>query len=126
MQVTTGFVPLSTLQETPIKEKPVSTFDPAVALEQMSVEYRGRIDALRRDLASSHSADSSEQAVERENDEVLEALLSESQVALRQVEKARDRLREGTYGQCAKCGEAIGANRLAVMPMAERCVQCAD
>jgi RNA polymerase-binding transcription factor DksA len=104
----------------------MSTFDPAVVLEKLSVEYRGRIEALRQDLARSHSADSAEQALERENDEVLEALLGESQAALRKVEKARERLSEGAYGYCAKCGEAIGSQRLAVMPMAECCVQCAD
>jgi len=104
----------------------VTTFDPAIALEKMSVEYRDRIEALRQDLARSHSTDSAEQAVERENDEVLEALLSESEAALRKVEKARERLHEGVYGQCSKCGEAISVGRLAVMPMAERCVQCAD
>ena len=43
----------------------MSTFDPAVALEKLSVEYRGRIEALRRDLARGHSADSAEQAQER-------------------------------------------------------------
>jgi len=104
----------------------MSTFDPAAALEKMSVEYRARVEAIRLDLARSHSADSSEQAVERENDEVLEALLAEAEITLRKVEKARERLREGTYGKCRKCGEAIGEKRLAVMPMAECCVQCAD
>jgi len=104
----------------------MSTFDPAATLEKMSVEYRTRVEAIRRDLARSHSADSSEQAVERENDEVLEALLAEAEVTLRKVEKARERLREDTYGKCDKCGEAIGAERLAIMPMAECCVQCAD
>lgn len=104
----------------------MSTFDPSVVLEKLSVDYRGRIEALRRDLASGHSADSAEQAVERENDEVLEALLNESQAALRSVEQARERLHQGTYGSCSKCGAAIGNERLAVMPMAERCVQCAD
>jgi RNA polymerase-binding transcription factor DksA len=104
----------------------MTTFDPASALEQLSVEYRGRAESIRRDLASSHSADSAEQAAERQNDQVLEALLAESEGALRQVERARERLREGAYGICSKCGEAIGASRLAALPMAERCVSCAE
>lgn len=104
----------------------MSTYDPAEALDKMSDEYRTRVEAIRRDLARSHSADSSEQAVERENDEVLEALLAEAEVTLRKVEKARERLREGSYGHCSRCGAVIGAQRLAVMPMAECCVQCAD
>lgn len=104
----------------------MSRFNPAIALDKMSVEYRGRVEAIRRDLAGSHSPDSAEQAVERENDEVLEALLREAELALHAVEKARERVREGTYGRCSTCGAPIGDERLAVMPMAERCVQCAD
>ena len=104
----------------------MNNFDPATALEKLSDEYRGRAEAVRRDLGRSHSADFAEQATERQNDEVLEALLAESEGALRQVERARERLREGTYGHCAKCGEDIGIARLAVMPMAERCLKCAD
>ncbi|MBF7730218.1 TraR/DksA family transcriptional regulator [Pseudomonas sp. N040] len=104
----------------------MSSFDPASALEQLSLEYRGRIEAIRRDLTSSHSTDSAEQAAERQNDQVLEALLAETEGALRQVERARERLRAGTYGICSKCGEAIGASRLAALPMAECCLNCAD
>jgi RNA polymerase-binding transcription factor DksA len=101
-------------------------FDPAGTLEMLSAEYRTRAEAIRRDLRSSHSADFAEQATERQNDEVLEALLAESEGALRQVERARERLQAGTYGQCERCGEAIGAARLAAMPMAECCLGCAQ
>ena len=104
----------------------MNTFDPARTLEKLSEEYRGRAEAISRDLGRSHSADFAEQASERQNDEVLEALLAESEGALRQVERARERLREGSYGHCQKCGEAIGSARLAAMPMAERCLKCAD
>ncbi len=104
----------------------MNALDPASALEKLSVEYRDRVAAIRHDLGRSHSPDFAEQATERQNDEVLEALLAESEGALRQVERARERLREGTYGHCSKCGEAIGSARLSVMPMAERCLKCAD
>lgn len=103
----------------------MSEFDPAAVLEKLAIEYRSRAEAIRRDLARGHSADSAEQAAERQNDEVLEALLAESEAALRQVEKARERLQLGNYGSCSKCGEAISAARLAVMPMTQCCVQCA-
>ena len=104
----------------------MSTFDPAVVLKKLSIEYQGRAEAIRRDLARGHSADSAEQATERQNDEVLEALLVEAETALQQVNKAHERLQQGTYGSCSKCGEVISAARLAVMPMTECCVQCAN
>jgi RNA polymerase-binding protein DksA len=43
---------------------------------------------------------------------------------LREVESALARLREGRYGVCADCGEAIGYSRLKANPAAARCVAC--
>lgn len=104
----------------------MSTFDPHSTLQRLAEDYRGRAEAIRRDLGRSHSADFAEQASERQNDEVLEALLAEAEAALRQVEKARERLAEGRYGECVRCGEPIEAARLAALPMAECCLKCAD
>lgn len=101
------------------------TFDPAQRLQQMAEEYRKRADAIRRDLTSKRDADFAEQAVERQNEEVLEALLAEAEAGLREVELARQRLAEGRYGDCRRCGEDIGAARLDALPAAELCVRCA-
>ena len=37
---------------------------------------------------------------------------------------ALERLRDGSYGTCAECGEAIGWARLRVIPEATTCVRC--
>ncbi|HKW92929.1 MAG TPA: TraR/DksA family transcriptional regulator [Methylomirabilota bacterium] len=37
---------------------------------------------------------------------------------------ALDRLRDGSYGICVECGEAIGWARLRVIPEATTCVRC--
>ena len=102
----------------------MSAFDPATALETLATEYAARA-AIRRDLARSHSPDFAEQAVQRQNDEVLEGLLAEA-AGMRQVGLARLRLAEGRYGQCERCGEAIEPARLAALPAAEYCLRCAD
>lgn len=104
----------------------MTAFDPRTTLEQLAADYRGRAEAIRRDLGRSHSQDFAEQASERQNDEVLEALLAEAELALRQVEHARERLAAGHYGECVRCGETIEAARLAALPMAECCLKCAD
>lgn len=49
----------------------MTTFDPQTVLDSLEAEYAARVTAIRRDLAGSHSADSAEQAGERQNDEVL-------------------------------------------------------
>ncbi|HTO18293.1 MAG TPA: TraR/DksA family transcriptional regulator [Pseudomonas sp.] len=95
-------------------------------LQQLAEEYQKRAEAIRRDLASQRDPDFAEQAQERQNDDVLRALLLEAEHGLRDVNHALERLAEGSYGQCARCGEAIGAARLQALPMAEKCVKCAD
>jgi DnaK suppressor protein len=45
---------------------------------------------------------------------------------LRDVERAVEKLDDGTYGTCDGCGGPIGAERLAAMPWAVQCVACAS
>lgn len=45
---------------------------------------------------------------------------------LRQVEDALERMDDGDYGDCESCGEAIAGDRLVVMPLATRCIECAE
>ena len=40
--------------------------------------------------------------------------------------EALERLREGEYGICMECGEAIAPARLRVMPEVTTCVRCQD
>ncbi|SIT00553.1 TraR/DksA C4-type zinc finger protein [Alicyclobacillus vulcanalis] len=44
--------------------------------------------------------------------------------ALADVEAALERLKDGTYGRCVDCGQAIPRDRLEAMPTARRCVDC--
>ena len=100
--------------------------DPHAALDVLAAEYRRRAEAIRRDLSSPRSASFPEQAVQRQNDDVLRGLLAEAEEGLRQVQRACERLTSGRYGLCARCGEPIGAARLAALPTAECCVACAE
>ena len=93
-------------------------FDPRPALDQLAAEYSKRAEAIRRDLGRSHSPDFAEQAQQRQNDDVLRALLAEAEAGMR--------LADGTYGECARCGEAIEERRLRALPAAEHCLRCAD
>lgn len=99
--------------------------DPRAALDVLAAEYAQRAEATRRELTSPHSASFPEQAVQRQNDDVLRALQAEAEEGLRQVERARARLADGRYGICAGCGAAIAPARLAALPTAELCLDCA-
>jgi DnaK suppressor protein len=43
---------------------------------------------------------------------------------LTEVDTALARMREGTYGECVDCGDAIASARLNAYPTAKRCVKC--
>jgi DnaK suppressor protein len=45
-------------------------------------------------------------------------------IELRDIEAARERLRNRTYGICSDCGELIPYQRLVAYPTAKRCVKC--
>ena len=45
---------------------------------------------------------------------------------LRALNEAEKKIREGTYGRCEVCGRPIPPARLAAMPEATECVQCAE
>lgn len=88
-------------------------------------ELNSRIGRIKRDVTRKTSADWSEQAQERENDEVLDALGNEATLELNKINKALERMTEGGYGYCEACGCEIAAGRLQVMPYADLCIECA-
>jgi RNA polymerase-binding transcription factor DksA len=98
-------------------------------LERLKQELTGR---LERYEAHQHredgklEADFSEQAVQRQNDEVVDSLESEVREELRQVIHALDRLDEGEGDLCQRCGKSINPERLKVLPWASLCVRCAE
>lgn len=46
-------------------------------------------------------------------------------VTLADVDRALEKLRDGTYGICDSCGEPIGEERLEAIPWATLCISCA-
>lgn len=94
-------------------------------LEVRLAELESRAERIEADLAEPLSADFAEQATEREDDDALEgqdALLGREIVA---VKAALARVDEGSYGECTRCGEDVGAKRLEAYPEAALCIACA-
>lgn len=94
-------------------------------LERRLAALQSRLDSIKRDVTKGHSGDSAEQAQERENDEVIDAIGNETAQSIKGIRAALERIAAGTYGICANCGEEIGETRLEVVPEATRCVKCA-
>jgi len=92
-------------------------------------EIQRRLQAITRDLRHESqplTADFAEQAIEVENDQVLDALDSSIRTELAQIERTLARMDEGGYGICETCGKPIAAKRLEVLPHMTRCVVCEE
>lgn len=103
-----------------------AVFDPRSELQRLAGEYQQRASAIRRDLTSGHAHSFTEQACERQNDDVLHNLLAEAEQGLLEVQQALQRLDAGNYGECCGCGEPIAPARLAALPAAGFCLRCAS
>jgi len=68
-----------------------------------------------------HIADDATEVFDRERDL---ALRSNSQELLAQVDAAIERMNEGRYGTCARCGQPIAPDRLEALPYAIYCINC--
>lgn len=106
-------------------------YDPAelrsvrAMLEARLVALGARVEGIEEAQREPLDDDSSEQAVAREDDEALDGV---EEVAMEEIARTRAalaRIDAGTYGLCAACGNPIGKARLAALPTATRCIDCA-
>ena len=92
-------------------------------LDRQLADHQGGLTRVEhaRELLAQDSDDVSHREAEREMDmELSDRDISE----LGAVSAALLRLKEGRYGQCSDCGEAIAFDRLKVEPWALRCIGC--
>lgn len=85
-----------------------------------------KLDIHLRQKEAPLSADWSEQAIELENEEVLQALDQNSRQELEQIKQALLRIKNKTYGMCVECEEDISKSRLQALPFASMCIRCAN
>jgi DnaK suppressor protein len=98
-------------------------------LEQERASLLGDIETLSADNQTqqddagigNHVADDATEVFTRERNL---ALRSNAQDLLAQVDAALDRLDQGSYGICARCGNEIAAERLDALPYAIYCISC--
>lgn len=95
----------------------------------LKTEYEQRVENTEKHLFKRDepvSQDFAEQAVEMENEEVIERLDEEAKHELALVNAALTRIKEGTFGQCVDCGDDISTERLNALPHAPKCINCAQ
>lgn len=95
-------------------------------LEEQLNELKARRVRIEDDLAEPLDPDSSEQAVEVEDDASLEGQAALIDQEIGSVSRALERIAKGTYGECVRCGSEIAPARLAARPEAALCIGCAS
>lgn len=88
-------------------------------------ELKVKLQEVEHTLDEPHSKDAEDLAQELEDTEVLEGLGKAGLQEITAIEAALARIKGGTYGECAKCGEDIAPARLSAVPYAALCVKCA-
>jgi len=58
--------------------------------------------------------------------EFLYSLSNTDREALQQVDEALGRIRSGSYGTCAECGQDLNKKRLEAVPWASHCISCQE
>ncbi len=91
-------------------------------LERVSEELRSiGIEEGREGGVGNHPADEGSNVMEGER---LATVSSDLHEALLQVDSALERIQDGTFGICQRCGQAIGAERLEAFPYVAFCINC--
>ena len=105
---------------------------PSNALAEELDLARGRLAARRADLAEvvaeagaaddEHDPDGSPVSAQRV---LAAALVAQAEARVTELTEAAARAAVGRYGVCERCGGEISPARLAALPAAVRCVECA-
>jgi len=98
-------------------------------LNAMRFELLRRQTEVRRDLRREKDElvkDADDRAIQLANDEALAAIDEATSRDIASVEAGLGKLTANTYGWCDACGEQIAKARLAALPQAHLCAQCAD
>jgi DnaK suppressor protein len=88
-------------------------------------ELKARQQHIATDLAEPLNADSSEQAMEVQDDTSLERQAALVAQEIGSVNRALVRIENGTYGRCVLCEDDIALERLQARPEASLCIECA-
>ena len=95
------------------------------ALDNLDHENPGSLEddtgELVNSSADNHMADTATETFDRE---LADTLHENADAVLAAIDRALQRVENGTYGKCVNCGRDISPERLEALPYAELCIDC--
>jgi len=85
------------------------------------MQWLGDDQSIERGGLGNHLGDDGSSVMEQERISTVSADLSE---VLQQVNAALERINQGTYGICQRCGRQIAEERLEAFPYVTYCIEC--
>ena len=79
-----------------------------------------------RERDSEATQDPADMAANAYTKELLVSMSDNDRQLLNSIDEALERIEEGEYGKCARCGEALPDKRLEAVPWARHCIRCQD
>jgi DnaK suppressor protein len=112
----------------------VSRMVSAKQAEHSKQELTARIAELERIISNAEQetraggkhADPADQAAAEYERQSLAHKATAARQTIRTLSQALERIREGSFGECAQCGADIEAKRLEAIPWARYCVKCQE
>jgi DnaK suppressor protein len=98
----------------------------------LRARLQGDMTQIEDDTVKDHSkttsipTDMEELGSDNAEQELTLSLLGSEKDALKQIEAAIKRIKDGSYGRCEECGGKIPKARLEAIPYAAQCVRCAS
>lgn len=95
-------------------------------LGEVRNELENTDDQHRVDLLNSEPGDSGDESLANALSDFNVATLDRHIQAMRDIEAALKRIKDGEYGVCIDCGDDVGFSRLQAYPTAKRCIVCQE
>ena len=97
-----------------------------LAQKQLLEEIMSSAVVQGRETVADDTQDVADQAVLSYQKELLFSQGTTGHHQLRLVQRALNRIRQGSFGECAHCGLEIGSKRLEALPWTPHCINCQE
>lgn len=102
-----------------------TTADRKTELEARLAKLLEDVREIDHDLRAPHTKDDDDRVTEQESDEAMQSLGRMEVQEIQMIRAALERVDDGSYGECVKCGSEILSERLDLLPHTPFCRNCA-